>query len=161
MEGFMISEDEIYEALNTYLEEENLELYDLNIVGYPIISKIEAFVYPPNIINLDLTSRLNKQFQRVLENMGIEKGSYDMVVSSPGVERKLKTHRHFEMALGELIKVKTIEPINGIYSHEGVINSVNKETIALQVNDYLLEIKFINIKNAKIEFKQFKEKVKG
>jgi ribosome maturation factor RimP len=65
------------------------------------------------------------------------------------------------MALGELIKVKTIEPINGIYSHEGVINSVNKETIALQVNDYLLEIKFINIKNAKIEFKQFKEKVKG
>ena len=59
----MISEDEIYEALNTYLEEENLELYDLNIVGYPIISKIEAFVYPPNIINLDLTSRLNKQFQ--------------------------------------------------------------------------------------------------
>jgi hypothetical protein len=41
MEGFMISEDEIYEALNTYLEEENLELYDLNIVGYPIISKIE------------------------------------------------------------------------------------------------------------------------
>ena len=40
----MISEDEIYEALNTYLEEENLELYDLNIVGYPIISKIEVFV---------------------------------------------------------------------------------------------------------------------
>jgi ribosome maturation factor RimP len=41
-----------------------------------------------------------------LKTWELEKGSYDMVVSSPGVERKLKTLRHFEMAIGELIKIK-------------------------------------------------------
>ena len=157
----MVSENEIYQAFDLYLKEENLELYDLNLVDFPDISKIEVYVYSSNTINLDLTSRLNKQFQRLLENMGIEKGSYDMVVSSPGIERKLKTFRHFEMSVGELVKVKTIEPINSIYSHEGTIHSVNHEEVFLEINEEILQIKFINIKNAKIEFKQFKEKVKG
>tara|TARA_B100001996_G_scaffold326184_1_gene272436 strand:- start:236 stop:721 length:486 start_codon:yes stop_codon:yes gene_type:complete len=161
MEVFMVSENEIYQAFDLYLKEENLELYDLNLVNFPAISKIEVYVYSSNNINLELTSRLNKQLQRLLDNMGIEKGTYDMVVSSPGIERKLKTLRHFEMASGELVKVKTIEPINSIYSHEGIIHSVKQNVIFLEVNDEILQIKFINIKNAKIEFKQFKEKVKG
>ena len=118
-------------------------------------------MYSSNNITLEVTSRLNKQFQRLLDDMGIEKGSYDMVVSSPGIERKLKTFRHFEMSIGELVKVKTIEPINSIYSHEGIIHSVNHEEVLLEINEEILLIKFINIKNAKIEFKQFKEKVKG
>ena len=81
----MISENEIYQAFDSYLKEENLELYDLNLVDFPTISKIEVYVYSSNTITLEVTSRLNKQFQRLLENMGIEKGSYDMVVSSPGI----------------------------------------------------------------------------
>ncbi len=157
----MISENEIYQAFDSYLKEENLELYDLNLVDFPTISRIEVYVYSSNTITLEVTSRLNKQFQRLLDDMGIEKGSYDMVVSSPGIERKLKTFRHFEMSVGELVKVKTIEPINSIYLHEGIIHSVNHEEIFLEINEEILQIKFINIKNAKIEFKQFKEKVKG
>ena len=157
----MISENEIYQAFDSYLKEENLELYDLNLVDFPTISRIEVYVHSSNTITLEVTSRLNKQFQRLLDDMGIEKGSYDMVVSSPGIERKLKTFRHFEMSVGELVKVKTIEPINSIYSHEGIIHSVNHEEVHLEINEEILLIKFINIKNAKIEFKQFKEKVKG
>jgi len=157
----MISENEIYQAFDSYLKEENLELYDLNLVDFPTISKIEVYVYSSNTITLEVTSRLNKQFQRLLDDMGIEKGSYDMVVSSPGIERKLKTFRHFEMSVGELVKVKTIEPIDSIYSHEGIIHSVKHDEIFLEINEEILQIEFINIKNAKIEFKQFKEKVKG
>ena len=157
----MVSENEIYQAFDLYLKEENLELYDLNLVDFPVISKIEVFVYSSNTINLELISRLNKQFQRLLDNMGIEKGTYDMVVSSPGIERKLKTFRHFEIAVGELVKVKTIEPINSVYSHEGILNSVKHDEILLEINDEILQINIINIKNAKIVFKQFMERVKG
>jgi len=48
-----------------------------------------------------------------------------------------------------------------VYSFEGVINSVNSDELFLSVNDQIIEVKILNIKNAKIEFKQFKEKVKG
>ena len=157
----MVSEEEILAAFDLYLTEENLELYDLNIANYPAISRVEVFIVSNYEIDVDLTSRLNKQLQRLLENMGIEKGSYEMIVSSPGIERKLKTNRHFELALGELVKIKLFEPIKGNYVLEGYIGSVSEQEIKLIINSEDIVINFSNIKTAKIEFKQFKEKVKG
>ena len=157
----MVSKEEILAAFDLYLTEENLELYDLNIANYPAISRVEVFIVSNYEIDVDLTSRLNKQLQRLLENMGIEKGSYEMIVSSPGIERKLKTNRHFELAQGELVKIKLFEPIKGDYVLEGYIGSVSEQEIKLIINSEDIVINFSNIKNAKIEFKQFKEKVKG
>ena len=157
----MVSEKEILEAFDLYLREEKLELYDLNILNYPAISRIEVYVVSANEIDIDLTSRLNKQFQRLIENMGVEKGSYEMIVSSPGIERKLKTNRHFELAIGELAKIKLFEPIEDDYVLEGYIGSIIDQDIKLIINSEEVVINFSNIKSAKIEYKQFREKVKG
>ncbi len=157
----MVSENEILKAFDLYLSEENLELYDLNIVNYPDISRVEVFIVSENEIDIELTSRLNKQFQRLLENIGIEKGSYDMIVSSPGIERKLKTKRHFELALGQLVKIKLYEPIDQQYVLEGLVGSTSEKNVNLIINSVDVIINFSNIKSAKIEYKKFKEKVKG
>ena len=157
----MVSENEILKAFDLYLSEENLELYDLNIVNYPDISRVEVFIVSENEIDIELTSRLNKQFQRLLENIGIEKGSYEMMVSSPGIERKLKTKRHFELALGQLVKIKLYEPIDQQYVLEGLVESTSEKNVNLIINSVDVIINFSNIKSAKIEYKKFKEKVKG
>ena len=157
----MVSENEIFNAFDLYLSEENLELYDLNIVNYPDISRVEVFIVSENEIDIELTSRLNKQFQRLLENIGIEKGSYEMIVSSPGIERKLKTNRHFELALGQLVKIKLYEPIDQQYVLEGLVESTSEKNVNLIINSVDVIINFSNIKSAKIEYKKFKEKVKG
>ena len=38
----MVSENEIQQQIDSYLKDEDLELYDLNIVNFPNISKIEV-----------------------------------------------------------------------------------------------------------------------
>ena len=157
----MVSENEIQQQIDSYLKDENLELYDLNIVNFPNISKIEVFIYSVEDVNIDITTRLNRQLNRLVEELGFEKGSFDMIVSSPGIERKLKSFRHFELSIGELIKVKLIDPINDVYTFEGDLVSVGEENIVLKTEITEIEISFSNIKNAKIEFKQFKERVKG
>tara|TARA_B100001121_G_C18198629_1_gene393589 strand:- start:20 stop:532 length:513 start_codon:yes stop_codon:yes gene_type:complete len=157
----MVSENEIQQQIDSYLKDENLELYDLNIVNFPNISKIEVFIYSNEDINIDITTRLNKQLNRLIEDLGFEKGSFDMIVSSPGIERKIKSLRHFELSVGELIKVKLFNPISDVYTFEGDLISVDKEYIVLKTHINEMKIKISNIKNAKIEFKQFKEKVKG
>ena len=157
----MISEKEIQQQIDSYLRDENLELYDLNIVNFPNISKIEVFIYSADNVNLDITTRLNKQLNRLVVDLGFENGSFDMIVSSPGIERKLKSFRHFQLSLGELIKVKLFNPINNMYTFEGDLISVEEENIVLKTDTSEIEINISNIKNAKIEFKQFKERVKG
>ncbi len=157
----MVSEVEIHQQINSYLKDENMELYDLNIINFPNISKVEIFIYSDEEINLDTTARLNKQLSRVIEEFGYEKGSFDMIVSSPGVERKLKTLRHFELSIGELIKIKLFNPINDNYTFEGTLLTVTDKSIHLKTEEGEFDINISEIKNAKIEFKQFKEKVKG
>ena len=157
----MVSENEIKQQIDSYLKDENLELYDLNIVNFPNISKIEVFIYSVDDVNIDITTRLNKQLNRLIEDLGFEKGSFDMIVSSPGIERKLKSFRHFELSVGELIKVKLFNPINNVYTFEGDLISIDEKNIVLKADMTEIKINISNIKNAKIEFKQFKEKVKG
>ena len=157
----MVSENEIHQQIDSYLKDENMELYDLNIVNFPSISKVEIFIYSDEEVNLDTTARLNKQLSRVIEEFGYEKGSFDMIVSSPGIERKLKSLRHFELSIGELVKVKLINPIDDVYTFEGTLESVSGNSIILKTTEGEFDINISEIKNAKIEFKQFKEKVKG
>ena len=157
----MVSENEIKQQIDSYLKDENLELYDLNIVNFPNISKIEVFIYSVDDVNIDITTRLNKQLNRLIEDLGFEKGSFDMIVSSPGIERKLKSFRHFELSVGELIKVKLFNPINNVYTFEGDLISIDEKNIVLKADMTEIKINISNIKNAKIEFKKFKERVKG
>ena len=157
----MVSENEIKQQIDSYLKDENLELYDLNIVNFPNISKIEVFIYSVDDVNIDITTRLNKQLNRLIEDLGFEKGSFDMIVSSPWIERKLKSFRHFELSVGELIKVKLLNPINNVYTFEGDLISIDEKNIVLKTDMTEIKINISNIKNAKIEFKQFKERVKG
>ena len=157
----MVSEIEIHQQIDSYLKDENLELYDLNIINFPNISKVEIYIFSNEEINIDTTARLNKQLSRVIEEFGYEKGSFDMIVSSPGIERKLKSLRHFELSIGELVKLKLFNPIDEIYTFEGTLLSVKGKNIILKTENDHIEINISEIKNAKIEFKQFKEKVKG
>tara|TARA_A200000113_G_scaffold150069_1_gene135171 strand:+ start:4822 stop:5334 length:513 start_codon:yes stop_codon:yes gene_type:complete len=160
-EVFMVSEIEIHHQIDSYLKDENMELYDLNIINFPNISKVEIYIFSNEEINIDTTARLNKQLSRVIEEFGYEKGSFDMIVSSPGIERKLKSLRHFELSIGELVKLKLFNPIDEIYTFEGTLLSVKGKNIILKTENDDIEINISEIKNAKIEFKQFKEKVKG
>ena len=157
----MVSEIEIHHQIDSYLKDENMELYDLNIINFPNISKVEIYIFSNEEINIDTTARLNKQLSRVIEEFGYEKGSFDMIVSSPGIERKLKSLRHFELSIGELVKLKLFNPIDEIYTFEGTLFSVKGKNIILKTENDDIEINISEIKNAKIEFKQFKEKVKG
>ena len=157
----MVSEIEIHHQIDSYLKDENMELYDLNIINFPNISKVEIYIFSNEEINIDTTARLNKQLSRVIEEFGYEKGSFDMIVSSPGIERKLKSLRHFELSIGELVKLKLFNPIDKIYTFEGTLFSVKGKNIILKTENDDIEINISEIKNAKIEFKQFKEKVKG
>ena len=157
----MVSEIEIHHQIDSYLKDENMELYDLNIINFPNISKVEIYIFSNEEINIDTTARLNKQLSRVIEEFGYEKSSFDMIVSSPGIERKLKSLRHFELSIGELVKLKLFNPIDEIYTFEGTLLSVKGKNIILKTENDDIEINISEIKNAKIEFKQFKEKVKG
>jgi len=156
-----LDKNNVISAIKNYLLEENLELYDINIVNFPHISKIEVYVYSSMNLDYKTIERLNHQIQRLLEDIDIEKGSYDLIVSSPGIERILKTLRHYEISLNEYIKVKINEPIDDEYVFYGKLIKVENENIYLDNEDQVILIDINNIKKSRIVFNKFIQKVKS
>ena len=59
-------------------------------------------------------------------------GQYQLEVSSPGVERKLKTPRDFERHQGQKVRVVTREPIEGNTVWEGTLTAATADSITVQ-----------------------------
>ena len=156
-----LDKSNIISAINEFLLEENLELYDINIVNFPNISKIDIYVYSSTNLDYKTIERLNYQIQRLLEEYNIEKGSYDLIISSPGIERSLKTLRHYEISINEYLKVKLNDPIDDEYVFYGTLSNVENDNIYLDVKEQIVEINFNNIKKSRIEYNKFKQKVKS
>lgn len=146
-----ISEEEFRNSIVSYLKEEGLELYDLNLTDFPNISKVEIFVYSPSGLDHKTIERLSYQLQDVFQDSSIERGTYDLVVSTPGIEPILTTARHFELAIGKTIKIKTFRDICGEYLFLGTLTAFNtKDITVILENDNVLNIDIENIKKAKV-----------
>ena len=153
--------DNIITAISSFLSSEDLELYDLNIAGNEAISKIEIFISSDEELSLSIFERLNYQIQRLIEELGVEKGSYELVLSSPGIERALKTKRHFELALNQEIKIKLSTPHDGVYTFIGILTQVNSNDIKILIDNKSIDFELVNIKKANISFDKFKVKAKS
>ena len=79
------------------------------------------------------------------EELGVEKGSYELVLSSPGIERSLKTNRHFELALNQEIKIKLSTPHDGVYTFIGILTQVNTKDIKILIDNKQILV-LINLK---------------
>ena len=75
-------------------------------------------------------------------------GKYNLEVSSPGIERKLKKPEHFIASVGELVKVKNIE--TDLLKGELLSADNSKITIKTQFADE--EITYDNILSAATYF---------
>ncbi len=150
-----ISEEDVRNLIISYLNEEGLELYDLNLADFPNVSKVEIFIYSPSGLDHKTIERLSYQLQNVLQDSNIERGTYDLLVSSPGIEPILNTARHFELALGKTIKIKTFRDICGEYLFLGTLTAINTKNITMILeNDNALNLDIENIKKAKVIYRE-------
>lgn len=62
-------------------------------------------------------------------------GDYRLEVSSPGINRPLFEIVHFERFVGERIKLRLREKLNGQKNFVGIIKSVTGVTIAVELED--------------------------
>lgn len=74
---------------------------------------------------------------------------YYLEVSSPGIERILKTLAHYKGAINELIKVKTLQEIAGKKEFKGKLVSVSESVLVLENG---VEIPLNAIKKAQTYF---------
>jgi len=101
-------------------------------------------------ISLDDTEIVANAVDAPLDELDPTAGApYVLNVSSPGLDRPLKTEKDFKKKLGTEIEVSLYAPINGKKKIVGVLNAYNSETISLLSQDGDCEISMKDIAVAK------------
>ena len=105
-------------------------------------------------MTLDELSGLNRSIGAVLEEHDVIPDRYLLEVSSPGLDRPLKTVADFERVIGRRVKVMTLAPVAGQKEHWGEVLGANEETVMLRLDSgEKFPIPFSQIQHAVQEIK--------
>jgi len=136
--------------IKSMVESLGLRLYDISTV-----SEHEETIYRVNIsspkeggVSMDQVVEVTKLISPLLDVTPPLRGEYRLEVSSPGIERKLRTLNHFECSLGEKVKIQTADK----EKLQGRLKSVEGETITLETEEGEKSIAFSDIAKAATYF---------
>ena len=89
-------------ALSPVLEARGLDLVDVEVHG----AQLTVFVDREGGVGLDELGEATRDVSAALDELDPMPGRYTLSVSSPGLERRLRTPAHFARAVGETVTVR-------------------------------------------------------
>lgn len=153
MESIAKSPDEIkvLDLCAPVLLEHGFALVDLDcrIGSKSLVRLFVESIEPAKTVSLDDCVRATKAVEPVLEAHPDIPGFFDLEVSSPGLDRRLRTRVDFEQALGYRVKLKLAESIPGFGSKPaGQLKNVDQHGVLLEVDKRDISILWTNIRQA-------------
>jgi ribosome maturation factor RimP len=77
-------------------------------------------------------------------------GAYSLEVSSPGLDRVLRTPEHFARFVDHRVKVELQVPRDGRKRYTGVLRKADGESIEMDVDNFSVSIKLAEISRARL-----------
>jgi ribosome maturation factor RimP len=92
------------EAVQPVLREHGLELVEIEWRGRRPRGVLRLFVDKPGGVGVGDCERVSRELGDVLEASALIEDAYDLEVSSPGLDRQLRSDREFRWAVGKLVQ---------------------------------------------------------
>ena len=142
--------DKVRQALAGYLEGKGLDLVDAicRYEGGGLFLRL-LVDWPEGGITLQDCAALNREIGAMLDEQDILGQGYTLEVSSPGLDRPLKTKKDFLRSKNKKIKFFLNEPLNAKLEWDGIIDSVSGESVYIKTADKTIEIPLSKINKAK------------
>lgn len=108
--------------------EMGLELVEVTLQKESRGKCLSVFVDKEGGLSLDDCERYHKRLQPMLDDV-----DYDiMEVSSPGVDRPIKTARDFEKNRGKQVEVRLFAPVDGAKSFQGALKAMDAQSVTIE-----------------------------
>lgn len=125
-----------------------LQIYDLIQAG----PAVRLILDRPGGVDIDTLEEASRRVAPLLEEMDDLAGPYTLEVSSPGVERPLRTPEHFAGAIDTIVSVKA-RGDDGVKERvRGVLTAADANAITIRLDDGERQIAFDAIDEARTVF---------
>lgn len=146
--------EEVRDLAESITRRRSLRLWDVEMGGQPGRATVRVLVDGEGEgIDLDTVAEVAEELSRALDLRDPIQGRYTLEVSSPGLERNLKSAEHFRSSVGKQVVVKTKEKLVG-NSHrvEGTVAEALDDEVRLEADGGSFVIPYDAIKAARTVF---------
>ncbi len=126
-----------------------LQIYDLVVAGGSVRLVVDR---PGGRVDLDTLEVASRAVAPRIEELDELSGPYTLEVSSPGVERSLRTPEHFAGAVGTEVSVKARGEDGAMERLRGVLSAADAERITLRLDDGERQVAIGAIEEARTVF---------
>jgi len=145
------STTDLADALSPLLEARGLDLVDVELHG----SELTVFVDRQGGVDLDTLGEATRAVSAALDEIDPLPGRYTLSVSSPGLERRLRTPTHFIRAVGEAVTVRVHGGTSDVRRVRGTLDAADETGFTLvgpDLPDGSLRIAYDEIERARTIF---------
>ena len=119
------------EYIRPILDELGFSLYDLEYVKEAGEYFLRAFIDKPEGITIEDCVSVSRRMNEILDREDYISDAYTFEVSSPGVERRLRTDEHFAGAVGELVRIRFYAAKDGKKEWDGILKEAAGDAVVL------------------------------
>ena len=140
---------EIYPLAEEVAEELGYEIVDIEFQNGSKHNLLSIFIYKKEGIDLDDCTEMSRSLEKKLDNLEALKNPYYLEISSPGLDRPLKTKDDYRRNVGNEVDVKLYAPIDGQKEFSFVLDKYDDENIYFMKDEKELAIPIKSISSMK------------
>jgi len=122
---------QLYPVIEATANEIGYDIWDIEYVKEGTEWYLRITIDSENGIGIDDCEKMSRAIDPVLDEHDVIEDAYHLEVSSPGIEREIKTDRHMDVCIGQTVAIKLYAPINGSKSLIGTLNGYNDEAVTV------------------------------
>jgi ribosome maturation factor RimP len=142
--------DQLIELLGPVVSDLGYELWELEYGARLGGGLLRVYIDSPEGISVEDCERVSRAVSEKLDAADPISSEYTLEVSSPGLDRVLKTQQHFERFAGERVKLEMSQSVNGRKRFAGRLIQVGDGTITLEVDGAAVQLSIAGIHKARI-----------
>ena len=144
-------EQELLDALTPKALEEDVDLVTLEVVGARKAPTIRVYIDTDHGVGFDELASAQSWINDIMDAIDPFPGAYTLEVSSPGIDRPLRTREHFERFAGETVVVKLVSPLDGRSTFTGTLQGVEGDAVVVDCDGTVFSLPFASIKKANVK----------
>lgn len=142
--------DQLSELLEPVVAQLGLELWEVEFAPRAGGALLRVYIDSDAGVTLDDCERASHAVSETLDAADPIPGRYTLEVSSPGLDRILRTQAHFERFAGARIKLEMMQAIEGRKRFSGKLVSVTDGEITLEVDGAPVRLPIEDIHRARL-----------
>lgn len=123
--------DVVREAIEPSVTELGYEIWDITYSKIGADYHLEVTIDSENGINIEDCERVHRRIDPILDEIDPIEDFYYLEVSSPGVERELRTDEHVRKSVGQKVLAKLFAAKDGQKSISGILSGFDGEKVEI------------------------------